>query len=64
MKKYTDLIKEILNSDKFKNSEWDSINPEYVARMQLQNRFKSGIEIAKYNAAIMRKDMDDYDNDS
>ena len=64
MKKYTDLIKEIQNSDKFKNSEWDSINPEYVARMQLQNRFKSGIEIAKYNAEIMRKDMDDYDNDS
>ena len=64
MKNYSDLIKEIKNSDKFKNSSWESINPEYVARMQLQNRFKSGIEIAKYNAAIMRKDMDDYDNDS
>ena len=64
MKNYTDLIKEIKNSDNFKNSSWESINPEYVARMQLQNRFKSGIEIAKYNAAIMRKDMDDYDNDS
>ena len=64
MKKYSDLIKEIKNSDNFKNSSWESINPEYVARMQLQNRFKSGIEIAKYNAAIMRKDMDDYDNDS
>ena len=64
MKNYSDLVKEIKNSDKFKNSSWESINPEYVARMQLQNRFKSGIEIAKYNAAIMRKDMDDYDNDS
>ena len=64
MKNYSDLIKEIKNSDNFKNSSWESINPEYVARMQLQNRFKSGIEIAKYNAAIMRKDMDDYDNDS
>ena len=64
MKKYSDLIKEIKNSDKFKNSSWGSINPEYVARMQLQNRFKSGIEIAKYNAAIMRKDMNDYDSDS
>ena len=64
MKKYSDLIKEIKNSDSFKNSSWESINPEYVARMQLQNRFKSGIEIAKYNAAIMRKDMDDYDSDS
>ena len=64
MKKYSDLIKEIKNSDNFKNSSWESINPEYVARMQLQNRFKSGIEIAKYNAAIMRKDMSDYDSDS
>ena len=64
MKKYSDLIKEIKNSENFKNSSWESINHEYVARMQLQNRFKSGIEIAKYNAAIMRKDMDDYDNDS
>ena len=64
MKKYRDLIKEIKNSSNFKNSSWESINPEYVARMQLQNRFKSGIEIAKYNAAIMRRDMDAYDNDS
>ena len=64
MKKFSDLIKEIKNSENFKNSSWESINPEYVARMQLQNRFKSGIEIAKYNAAIMRKDMDDYDSDS
>ena len=64
MKKYSDLIKEIKNSDNFKNSSWESINPEFVARMQLQNRFKSGIEIAKYNAAIMRKDMADYDSDS
>ena len=64
MKKYSDLIKEIKDSENFKNSSWESINPEYVARMQLQNRFKSGIEIAKYNAAIMRKDMDDYDSDS
>ena len=64
MKKYSDLIKEIKNSENFKDSSWESINPEYVARMQLQNRFKSGIEIAKYNAAIMRKDMDDYDSDS
>ena len=64
MKKYRDLVNEIKNSNNFKNSTWGSINPEYVARMQLQNRFKSGIEIAKYNASIMRKDMDDYDNDS
>ncbi len=43
---------------------WDAISPEYVARMRLQNRFKTGIDIAKYTAGIMRKDMADYDADT
>ena len=45
-------------------SQWASINPEYAARMKMQNRFQSGIDIAKYTADIMRKDMDEYDADS
>ena len=45
-------------------SSWSSINAEYVARMRLQNQFKTGIEIAKYTASIMRKDMESYDSDS
>ena len=40
------------------------IRDRYVARMRLQNQFKTGIEIAKYTASIMRKDMESYDNDS
>lgn len=43
---------------------WGTINPESAARMKLQNRFNSGLDIAKYTAAIMRKDMADYDADS
>ena len=43
---------------------WDAINPEYAARMKMQNRFKTGLDIARYTAAIMRKDMADYDADS
>lgn len=43
---------------------WNAINAESAARMKLQNRFNSGLDIAKYTAAIMRKDMDDYDADS
>jgi isocitrate lyase len=31
--------------------------------MRLQNRFKTGLDIAKYTAGIMRKDMDAYDAD-
>ena len=42
---------------------WDGINAESVARMRLQNRFKTGLEIAKYTAGIMRRDMAAYDAD-
>jgi len=31
--------------------------PESVARMRLQNRFQTGLDVARYTAAIMRKDM-------
>ena len=41
-----------------------NINPEHAARMRLQNQFQTGVDIAKYTAGIMRKDMDDYDADS
>ena len=36
------------------NANWDGIDAESVARMRLQNRFKTGLEIAKYTAGIMR----------
>jgi len=45
-------------------SAWDDINPESAARMRLQNRFRTGLDIARYTAAIMRKDMAEYDADS
>jgi isocitrate lyase len=44
-------------------SAWGSVNPESVARMRLQNRFRTGLDIAKYTADIMRRDMDEYDAD-
>ncbi len=46
-----------------KNGTWDSINAESVARMRLQNRFLTGLDIARYTAAIMRRDMAAYDAD-
>jgi isocitrate lyase len=45
-------------------SSWDTINPESVARMRAQNRFKTGLEIAQYTADIMRSDMAAYDADN
>ncbi|KJY95703.1 MULTISPECIES: isocitrate lyase [Pseudoalteromonas] len=44
--------------------QWQGINSEYAARMQLQNRFKTGLDIAKYTAKVMREDMAAYDGDS
>jgi len=46
-----------------KNDNWSAINPENVARMQLQNRFRTGLDIARYTAGIMREDMAAYDKD-
>ena len=43
---------------------WQSISPENAARMAVQNRFKTGLDIAKYTASIMRKDMAAYDANS
>ncbi len=46
--------------EKYGNS-WEAIQTENAARMVMQNRFKTGLDIAKYTAKIMRKDMADYD---
>lgn len=45
------------------NGRWDGIDAESVARMRLQNRFRTGLDIAKYTAGIMRRDMAAYDAD-
>ena len=42
---------------------WDGISAESVARMRAQNRFRSGLDIARYTAGIMRRDMAAYDAD-
>ncbi len=44
-------------------SNWAGINAESAAKMRLQNRFKTGLDIARYTAAIMRQDMAEYDAD-
>ena len=43
---------------------WTGITAEAIARMRLQNRFKTGLDIARYTAAVMRADMAAYDKDS
>ena len=63
MSKYNKSVDEAESIKNINISNWDSINANYVARMRLQNQFKTGIDIAKYTASIMRKDMDEYDKD-
>src|SRR6202046_441277 len=46
------------------NPTWNGVTAEAVARMRLQNRFRTGLDIAKYTAGIMRRDMAAYDADS
>jgi len=53
-------VSELINR---KNGTWDGINAESVARMRLQNRFLTGLDIARYTAGIMRADMAAYDAD-
>ena len=44
-------------------SAWNAINPESVARMRAQNKFKTGLDVAKYTADVMRADMAAFDGD-
>ena len=62
MSNYADTIK-ALESTCGQTAGWSDISPEHAARMRLQNRFQTGLDIARYTAAIMRKDMGDYDKD-
>jgi len=42
---------------------WNGIEAASVARMRLQNRFRTGLDIARYTAKVMRADMAAYDAD-
>ena len=57
---YTDTIAQTRTTIADQPS-WDGISAESVARMRAQNRFRTGLDIAKYTAGIMRRDMDAYD---
>ncbi len=63
MSNYSQDISAAANLVAQHGSSWDAISPEYVARMKAQNRFKTGLDIARYTAKIMREDMARYDAD-
>ena len=60
---YEDHVIEMSALIESKGGAWGGIDADAVARMRLQNRFKTGLEIARYTADIMRQDMAAYDAD-
>ncbi|WP_438972069.1 isocitrate lyase [Polaribacter sp.] len=61
---YTSVLSRVRELKEKYGESWNAINAENAARMEGQNQFKTGLDIAKYTAAIMRKDMADYDKDN
>jgi isocitrate lyase len=64
MSQYSDDIQAAAGLIASQGSAWDAIEPESVARMKAQNRFQTGLDIARYTAKVMREDMARYDADS
>ncbi|WP_169392940.1 MULTISPECIES: isocitrate lyase [Psychrobacter] len=62
MSTYTSAIDHIRELKK-KYGNWENISETDAARMIVQNRFKTGLDVAKYTAKIMRDDMAAYDAD-
>ncbi|EDP95030.1 isocitrate lyase [Kordia algicida OT-1] len=61
---YSSALDTVRNLKKKYGETWNEIHAESAARMMLQNRFKTGLDIASYTANIMRKDMAAYDADA
>ena len=60
---YQAKIAELEDACRTAGAPWDAIDPASAARMQAQNRFRTGLDIARYTAKIMREDMAAYDAD-
>jgi isocitrate lyase len=64
MSTFSNDVKQVQELKNAQNGTWSAINPIYAARMRAQNRFKDGLDIARYTAKIMRRDMQNYDKDA
>jgi isocitrate lyase len=60
---YQNTINSMQSTIAANGPSWGAIDPEATARMAIQNRFPTGLDIAKYTAKIMRADMEAYDAD-
>jgi len=60
---YQSQIGQLRQTIAAQGAPWNAIDGESAARMRAQNRFATGLDIARYTAAIMREDMAAYDAD-
>src|SRR5688572_3192758 len=60
---YQDHVIQMQQLINAKGAAW-GVTAESAARMRVMNRFKTGLEIARYTAQIMRRDMTAYDADA
>ena len=63
MSSYTNDINAVSALVEAKGDSWAPINPESIARMRAQNKFKTGLDVAQYTADIMNADMAAFDAD-
>ena len=61
---YKKIVKEYEDLKNSNPNIYKNIDPVSAARMRLQNRFHTGLDIAQYTADIMHADMQEYDNDT
>jgi isocitrate lyase len=61
--KYNTAIEAVRDLKQKYGDTWNDISPTHAARMRFQNRFLTGLDIAKYTAKVMRSDMAAYDAD-
>jgi isocitrate lyase len=64
MSNFTNDLAAVAKLKEQHGGNWGAISADSAARMRAQNRFQTGIDIAKYTASIMREDMAAYDADS
>ena len=64
MSNFTNDLAAVAKLKEQHGENWGAISADSAARMRAQNRFQTGIDIAKYTASIMREDMAAYDADS
>src|SRR5699024_2536625 len=64
MSKFIEDANEITSLRERYGDAWRAIDPDHAARMRAQNGFRTGLDIARYTAGVMRADMAAYEDDS